>query len=116
MNLFAPALRRSATGIVGACAIGAVAAAASAIIGNHPMALLNSITLTGQPDAHVFAALIGGDLGPRLLPIGSLAGLLWLDQLRRGGVAVPLSTFVRVGFIVTIPSLVVSLVVLRLVV
>jgi len=96
--------------------IGAVAAAGSALIDNHPMALLHSLTLEGAPDAHVFAALVGGDLGPRLLPIGSLAGLLWTHQLRRGGVAVPLGTFVRVGFIVTLPSLVVSLAVLRLVV
>ena len=49
---------------------------------NHPMALIHSLTLAGQPDVLVYAALVGGDLGPRLLPIGSLAGLLWLDLLR----------------------------------
>ncbi len=96
--------------------IGAVAAAGSALIDNHPMALLHSLTLAGQPDSHVFAALVGGDLGPRLLPIGSLAGLIWIHALRRGGVEVPLGMFVRVGFIVTIPSLVVSMLVLHLVV
>jgi arsenical pump membrane protein len=79
------------------------------------MALLHSLTLAGRPDTYVFAALIGGDLGPRLLPIGSLAGLLWTHQLRRQGVRVPLSVFVKVGAIVTIPSLVASLVVLWLV-
>ncbi len=95
--------------------VGAVAAAGSALIDNHPMALLHSLALHGAPDRYVFAALIGGDLGPRLLPIGSLAGLLWTHQLRRQGVRVPLRVFVRVGLIVTIPSLVASLAVLWLV-
>lgn len=95
--------------------VGGVAAVGSAVMGNHPMALLHSLALTGTPDKLVFAALVGGDLGPRLLPIGSLAGLLWAHQLRQKGVVVPLATFVRVGFIVTVPSLLASLLVLWLV-
>jgi len=95
--------------------VGVIGALGSAIVNNHPMALLHSIALHGAPDRMVYAALVGGDLGPRMLPIGSLAGLLWLHGLRRRGLAIPLSMFVRVGAIVTIPSLVVSLVVLWLV-
>jgi arsenical pump membrane protein len=95
--------------------VGAVAAAGSALIGNHPLALLHSLALADAPDPLVYAALVGGDLGPRLLPIGSLAGLLWSHQLRQRGVVVPLGTFVRVGFVVTVPSLVASLAVLWLV-
>lgn len=89
--------------------VGGVAALGSALINNHPMALIHSVTLAGAPDSLVYAALIGGDLGPRLLPIGSLAGLLWLHALRLRGVVIPLATFARVGVIVTLPSLVVSL-------
>ena len=96
-------------------AIGGVATLGSALIDNHPMALLNSHALAHAPHAHVFAALIGGDLGPRLLPIGSLAGLLWTGALRRQGVAIPLGTFVRVGVIVTLPSVVASLAMLQFV-
>jgi arsenical pump membrane protein len=92
--------------------IGVVSAVGSALINNHPMALLHSHALAGEPDTYVFAALIGGDLGPRLLPIGSLAGLLWLHALRHEAVTIRLRTFVGVGFLVTVPSLVVSLVVL----
>lgn len=95
--------------------VGGVAAAGSALIDNHPMALLHSLALTGAPNKLVFAALVGGDLGPRLLPIGSLAGLLWTHQLRQKGVVVPLATFVRVGFVVTVPSLTASLIALWLV-
>ena len=95
--------------------VGAVAASGSALIDNHPMALLHSIALAGASHRLVLAALVGGDLGPRLLPIGSLAGLLWTSALRRSGMAVPLGTFVRIGVLVTIPSLAASLLVLWLV-
>jgi len=96
-------------------AVGVVAAGGSAIANNHSVALIHSVALAGAPDRLVYAALVGGDLGPRLLPMGSLAGLLWLHALRRAGVSLPLGTFVRVGAIVTVPSLAVSLVVLWLV-
>lgn len=95
--------------------VGVVSAGSSALIGNHAMALLHSIALAGEPDGLVLAALIGGDLGPRLLPIGSLAGLLWLHELRRQDVSVPLGTFVTVGAVVTLPSLAASLATLWLV-
>lgn len=95
--------------------IGVVSAIGSALIGNHPMALLHSLALAGWSEVYVLAALVGGDLGPRLLPIGSLAGLLWTHALARQGITVPLRTFVGVGLIVTIPSLIASLAVLWLV-
>jgi arsenical pump membrane protein len=94
--------------------VGSVAAVGSALMNNHPMALIHSITLADAPHSLVYAALVGGDLGPRLLPIGSLAGLLWIDALRRRGIAMPLGLFVRVGLVVTIPSLIASLGVLWL--
>jgi arsenical pump membrane protein len=94
--------------------VGTVGAVGSAVINNHPMALIHSVTLAGAPDVLVYAALVGGDLGPRLLPMGSLAGLLWLHALRRRSVEIGLGTFIRVGAIVTVPSLVVSLLVLWL--
>jgi arsenical pump membrane protein len=98
--------------------IGVTSAVGSAFLNNHPMSVLNAFAFDGAPDprrTHAFAALIGGDLGPRLLPVGSLASLLWYDLLRRHGVAVPVTTFVRVGVILTIPTLAISLLVLGLV-
>jgi arsenical pump membrane protein len=97
--------------------IGVTSAVGSAFLNNHPMSVLNAFAFDGTPDprrAHAFAALIGGDLGPRLLPVGSLASLLWYDLLRRHGVTVPLTTFVRVGIVLTIPTLTISLLVLGL--
>jgi arsenical pump membrane protein len=94
--------------------VGFASAFGSAVLNNHPMAYLNMLALegAGHGDAGVFAALIGGDLGPRLLPMGSLAGLLWLEMLRRQGVEIRLRQFMTVGAIVTVPTLVVSLLLL----
>jgi arsenical pump membrane protein len=98
--------------------IGVSAALGSAILNNHPMALLNALALHDLPGTSrlpVLAALVGGDLGPRLLPTGSLAGLLWLESLRRLGIKIPLRQFVSVGAAVTAPTLMLSLLVLLLV-
>lgn len=92
--------------------IGGAAAAGSALLNNHPMSMINLLALRATPGAgarEILAALIGGDLGPRLLPIGSLAGLLWLDCLRKQGERVPLGRFVALGLCTTIPTLLVSL-------
>jgi len=97
--------------------IGTVSAVGSAILNNHPMSVLNAFALDGSPGlgrTHAFAALVGGDLGPRLLPVGSLAALLWYDLLRRHDVAVPMTTFIRVGVALTVPTLAISLLVLGL--
>jgi arsenical pump membrane protein len=95
--------------------VGIVGTIGSALVNNHAMALMHSVILADAPDRLVYAALVGGDLGPRLLPIGSLAGLLWLHSLRTNSVEIGLSTFMRVGLIVTIPSVAASLAVLAVI-
>lgn len=91
--------------------VGITSAFGSALVDNHPMGILNVLAL-GKLDAsrgHLLAAMIGGDLGPRLLPIGSLAGLIWLESLRAQKAHIPLGRFVRVGATVTLPVLLLSL-------
>jgi arsenical pump membrane protein len=81
------------------------------------MAALNALALRsveGDDRWRTLAALVGGDLGPRLLPMGSLAGLLWIEMARRLHVQIRTWDFVRTGFIVTIPTLAASLAVLWL--
>ena len=41
--------------------------------------------------------------------MGSLAGLLWLEMLRRAGVEVSVRRFVVVGLVSTLPALAASL-------
>jgi arsenical pump membrane protein len=92
--------------------IGTVSALGSAILNNHPMGHLNMMALGGSGHRNVLAALIGGDLGPRLFPMGSLAGLLWLEMLRRSGVEVSVGRFVLVGVLATVPTVLVCLLIL----
>jgi arsenical pump membrane protein len=90
--------------------VGAASAVGSALIDNHPMSLLNMFVIDARHDtSSMLAALVGGDIGPRLLPIGSLAGLLWMDLLRRAGVTIRLGEFVRIGTVVLLPTLAISL-------
>jgi arsenical pump membrane protein len=95
--------------------IGISSAVGSAVLNNHPMAIINALAISRLPeptDQLMLAALIGGDLGPRLLPMGSLAGLLWLDLLRKQGIHITVLQFIVVGLLVTLPALIFSLLLL----
>lgn len=95
--------------------IGVTSALGSALVDNHPMSILNMMALHNESGSRpLLAALIGGDIGPRLLPIGSLAGLLWMDVLRRRGVEIRIGTFVTLGTLVLAPTLAVSLAMLAM--
>jgi arsenical pump membrane protein len=92
-------------------------AVGSALLNNHPMTILNLFALESSPisrEIHYLVALAGGDIGPRLLPSGSLAGLLWLAACRQAGVRVPLRWFFTVGAITLLPALLVSVAALLL--
>lgn len=99
---------------------GLFSAVASAFINNHPTADMMSWAIRdlSLPAFHTkilaLSALIGGDLGPKMLPIGSLAALLWFGILRKKGVEIPYSLYVRIGVPVTLIALVCSLAVLNL--
>ncbi len=90
--------------------VGVVAALGSAVVDNHPMSILNMMAIGDHGGTRpLLAALVGGDIGPRLLPIGSLAGLLWMDLLRRSNVEISIGKFIRLGTVVLLPTLSLSL-------
>lgn len=99
---------------------GFVAAICSSIINNHPTADMMTWVIRDFPvePLHtrmlVFSALIGGDLGPKMLPIGSLAALLWFRILRDKNVNIPYSLYIRIGIPVTLAAIFLSIVVLNL--
>ena len=99
---------------------GFTAAICSALLNNHPTAGLMIWVIQdwglepGQTKMMVFSALIGGDLGPKMLPIGSLAALMWFRMLRARGVDVPYTLYIKVGVPVTLTAVLVSILVLNL--
>jgi arsenical pump membrane protein len=66
------------------------------------------------PADRLLDVLLGVNLGPLVLPWGSLATLLWLERCRARGVHIRLRTFALSGLLLTPPLLVASTVALHL--
>ncbi len=100
---------RSAT--VTASGVGVAVAVASNLMNNLPVGLIAGSAVQGAdvPEKVTRAILIGVDLGPNLSVTGSLATILWLTALRREGHHVGAGPFLKLGFLVMPPALLLAI-------
>ncbi|SER85983.1 arsenic transporter [Rhizobium sp. NFR03] len=84
---------------------------AANLVNNLPAGLFagSAVQAAGAPSLVAAAILIGVDLGPNLSVTGSLATILWLTALRREGIEVGTWDFLKLGTVVMIPALLLSI-------
>ena len=94
---------------------GYLAAVLSSVMNNMPTVMVNALAIHGAGVTGglrlslALANIVGSDLGPKITPIGSLATLLWLHVLERRGMKIGWGYYMRVGVVLTLPVLLVTL-------
>jgi arsenical pump membrane protein len=92
----------------------------SNLFNNHPALMVGTLTLTNMGLDPItlkiayLASVIGSDIGSLLLPIGTLATIMWMHIIRKDGVKMSWSNYLKVTVLVIPITVIVSLVLLSL--
>lgn len=98
--------------------MGVLISVMSNIFNNHPALMIGTLTLTNlglDPLAlkvSYLANVIGSDMGSLLLPIGTLASLIWMHILKESKIRISWSDYIKVTARVIPPSLLFTLIIL----
>lgn len=90
----------------------------SNIFNNHPALMVGTLTLTSMSldllslKVAYLANVIGSDIGSLLLPMGTLATLMWMHIVRRGKVKITWWQYIRITIVVIPPTVIFTLVIL----
>jgi arsenical pump membrane protein len=90
----------------------------SNIFNNHPALMVGTLTLMNMDlsplalKVSYLANVIGSDMGSLLLPMGTLATLMWMHIVRKGKVMISWWEYVKITFVVIPPATLFTLVVL----
>lgn len=84
------------------------------VINNIPMSVLFAQVLSPLSglalEKAVYATIAGSNIGAYLTPIGALAGIMWMNILKRENVEMSFFTFVKKHFLVSIVSMMMVLI------
>ena len=100
------------------CDDGGTLSVLSNIFNNHPALMVGTMTLMNMDldllslKVAYLANVIGSDIGSLLLPMGTLATLMWMHIVRKGNVKITWWQYIKVTIVVIPPTLLFTLVLL----
>jgi arsenical pump membrane protein len=90
----------------------------SNIFNNHPALMVGTLTLTHMNldllslKIAYLANVIGSDIGSLLLPMGTLATLMWMHIVKKGKIRITWWEYIKITFVVIPPAVLFTLVIL----